>query len=66
MMTLPCQLVSQLLDQDSLRPHLGQQKSRELPQLIGVFWQRFVDVKHGQTIAKQQRDGNPMWAFIQP
>jgi hypothetical protein len=63
-MALTGQLMPQLLDQDSLRPNLSQQKSRELSQFVGVFRQSFVDVQHGQTIAKQQRDGNPLRAFI--
>jgi len=34
-MALTGQLMPQLLDQDSLRPNLSQQKRRELPQFIG-------------------------------
>ena len=41
------QLMAQLLDQDGLRLHLGQQKRRELPQFIRVFRQDLVDVQHG-------------------
>jgi hypothetical protein len=35
------QLVAQLLDQQRLRLHLGQQKRREPTQIPGVFGQRF-------------------------
>jgi len=58
------QLMPQLLDQDSLRLHLDQQKSRELPEFIGVFRQGFVDVQHGQNIAKQRRGGNPACVIL--
>jgi hypothetical protein len=39
-------------------------KSRELPQPIRVLGQGFVDVRHGQIIAKQRPDRTPALASI--
>jgi hypothetical protein len=47
------------VDQDRLRLQLGQQKSRELPQFIGVFRQGPIDIQYDLSIAKHRRNGNP-------
>ena len=60
--TMARQLVPQLLDQNRLRPHFGQQKCCECPQFQGAFRQRFGDIQHGKTIAKQAFYGNPKTA----
>jgi hypothetical protein len=39
MRTMAGKLVAQLLDQDRLRLHFGQQARREDPQFLGVFRQ---------------------------
>ena len=59
MSAMACQLVPQLRDQHRLRLQFGQQKCGERPQFNGVFRQRFGDIQHGETIAKQAFYGNP-------
>ena len=43
---VPGQLMTQLLDQDRLRLHLGQKPRRKGAQLLGIFWQRGSLVEH--------------------
>ena len=50
------------LDQNRLRLHFGQQKCGERPQFRRVFLQRFGDIQHEETIAKQAVYGNPKTA----
>ena len=38
---------AQLLDQNGLRLHFGQQKCRERPQFGRIFRQRFGGIQHG-------------------
>ena len=59
---LASQLMPQLRDQNRLRLHFGQQKCGERPQFRRVLWQRFGDIQHGETIAKQAFYGNPKTA----
>ena len=60
--TMARPLVPQLLDQNGLRLHFGQQKGGECPQFRRVFRQRFGDIQHDETIAKQGVCGNPKTA----
>ena len=53
------ELVAQLLDQRCLRLHLGEQKRREPPQLLGVFGQGFGHVQHGQSYQNKGETGIP-------
>ena len=62
--TMARQLVPQLLDQNRLRLHFGQQKRCERPQFRRVFRQRFSDIQHDETIAKQAVYGNPKTAKL--
>ena len=55
-----CELVTEFLDEDSLRLHLGQEARREGPTFVGVFWQRSGLVQRDGSLSDWIPSGNPL------
>ena len=55
---VPSQLMTELLDQNRLRLHLGQEPRGEAAQLLGVFRQSDGPIQHGYSLSHCIRCGN--------
>ena len=56
---MACQLMAQLLDQDRLRLHLGQEPRGETAQLLGIVRQGQGVVEHARSLSCRNPCGNP-------